>query len=130
MGISRNGAHSAWLPLTDDTVKRGLSRAFAHSASRGRITGMIKLKDRLRLTPLALAIGLGLLAGCSTVNELIGSEESVDYKSTVRGDPLSIPPDLTQAHQGRSEEHTSELQSRGHLVCRLLLDKKKDNVDG
>src|SRR5690625_5777881 len=25
----------------------------------------------------------------------------------------------------RSEEHTSELQSRGHLVCRLLLDKKK-----
>src|SRR5437870_9017249 len=26
--------------------------------------------------------------------------------------------------QGRSEEHTSELQSRGHLVCRLLLEKK------
>src|SRR5437660_9452699 len=29
-----------------------------------------------------------------------------------------------QAHT-RSEEHTSELQSRGHLVCRLLLEKKK-----
>src|SRR5437870_7364734 len=27
--------------------------------------------------------------------------------------------------QHRSEEHTSELQSRGHLVCRLLLEKKK-----
>src|SRR5690625_5488813 len=27
--------------------------------------------------------------------------------------------------QDRSEEHTSELQSRGHLVCRLLLEKKK-----
>src|SRR5690625_6095510 len=27
--------------------------------------------------------------------------------------------------QARSEEHTSELQSRGHLVCRLLLEKKK-----
>src|SRR5690625_1658875 len=26
--------------------------------------------------------------------------------------------------QARSEEHTSELQSRGHLVCRLLLEKK------
>src|SRR5690625_5819526 len=26
----------------------------------------------------------------------------------------------------RSEEHTSELQSRGHLVCRLLLDKKNN----
>src|SRR5690625_6838772 len=29
----------------------------------------------------------------------------------------------------RSEEHTSELQSRGHLVCRLLLEKKKDDYD-
>src|SRR5207253_7183329 len=29
------------------------------------------------------------------------------------------------AFQLRSEEHTSELQSRGHLVCRLLLEKKK-----
>src|SRR5690625_6795233 len=27
--------------------------------------------------------------------------------------------------ESRSEEHTSELQSRGHLVCRLLLEKKK-----
>src|SRR5439155_25793314 len=29
------------------------------------------------------------------------------------------------ARRLRSEEHTSELQSRGHLVCRLLLEKKK-----
>src|SRR5690554_7491345 len=29
------------------------------------------------------------------------------------------------AHDDRSEEHTSELQSRPHLVCRLLLEKKK-----
>src|SRR5690606_39894331 len=29
---------------------------------------------------------------------------------------------------GRSEEHTSELQSRENLVCRLLLEKKKRNV--
>src|SRR5205814_8600518 len=30
-----------------------------------------------------------------------------------------------RCHQGRSEEHTSELQSLRHLVCRLLLEKKK-----
>src|SRR5437870_9398005 len=29
----------------------------------------------------------------------------------------------------RSEEHTSELQSRGHLVCRLLLEKKKKKIN-
>src|SRR2546422_5144619 len=42
----------------------------------------------------------------------------------------TVPPrwllDLAQAHGlKRSEEHTSELQSRLHLVCRLLLEKKK-----
>src|SRR5207253_7508732 len=39
-------------------------------------------------------------------------------KSTYR--PTVVPGGRT-----RSEEHTSELQSRGHLVCRLLLEKKK-----
>src|SRR5437870_7682408 len=34
------------------------------------------------------------------------------------------------AHILRSEEHTSELQSRGHLVCRLLLEKKKNQDTG
>src|SRR5439155_6236294 len=33
-----------------------------------------------------------------------------------------------QQAQERSEEHTSELQSRGHLVCRLLLEKKKKKI--
>src|SRR5690554_2274986 len=38
----------------------------------------------------------------------------------------AAPPDLTLvARVRRSEEHTSELQSRPHLVCRLLLEKKK-----
>src|SRR2546422_1972524 len=32
-----------------------------------------------------------------------------------------------EIEQNRSEEHTSELQSRLHLVCRLLLEKKKRN---
>src|SRR5690554_7586980 len=32
---------------------------------------------------------------------------------------------VTVLKEGRSEEHTSELQSRPHLVCRLLLEKKK-----
>src|SRR3712207_7413735 len=34
---------------------------------------------------------------------------------------------LGWAMLGRSEEHTSELQSRQYLVCRLLLEKKKNN---
>src|SRR5207253_9491674 len=48
--------------------------------------------------------------------------------SAGRGGPRG---ELSRPHLGpaswcRSEEHTSELQSRGHLVCRLLLEKKKE----
>src|SRR3989449_2827023 len=39
--------------------------------------------------------------------------------------PLRMPALTPFASLGRSEEHTSELQSRLHLVCRLLLEKKK-----
>src|SRR5207244_7769757 len=41
--------------------------------------------------------------------------------SALAGHRLPCP----AAHCGRSEEHTSELQSPDHLVCRLLLEKKK-----
>src|SRR3989442_11602604 len=41
-----------------------------------------------------------------------------DRRSDVLDHPLDVEP-------LRSEEHTSELQSRPHLVCRLLLEKKK-----
>src|SRR5690554_7267979 len=36
---------------------------------------------------------------------------------------------LLRARRARSEEHTSELQSRPHLVCRLLLEKKKNRIN-
>src|SRR5690625_1787207 len=51
-----------------------------------------------------------------------GIVDVADVQSPIRG--LSV-------HRGRlvrSEEHTSELQSRGHLVCRLLLEKKNSDV--
>src|SRR5215469_18609512 len=38
---------------------------------------------------------------------------------------LRAPPPASMAAEQRSEEHTSELQSRRDLVCRLLLEKKK-----
>src|SRR3712207_7971499 len=54
-------------------------------------------------------------------------------------DEWDAPETLRQRRQGRraggthdprrSEEHTSELQSRQYLVCRLLLEKKKKHID-
>src|SRR5690554_7485601 len=55
---------------------------------------------------------------------------------TVDSDALFYAPAFSSALRGfslgallnRSEEHTSELQSRPHLVCRLLLEKKKKTI--
>src|SRR5207253_10735933 len=46
-------------------------------------------------------------------------------RSTMRCDHLRVWTGACEHTRRRSEEHTSELQSRGHLVCRLLLEKKK-----
>ena len=46
-------------------------------------------------------------------------------------DPMDHLIEMTskQINKLRSEEHTSELQSRQYLVCRLLLEKKKNNTN-
>src|SRR5699024_12697258 len=46
---------------------------------------------------------------------------------TTRSPRTSAPPTTSCPTPPRSEEHTSELQSRFDLVCRLLLEKKKQN---
>src|SRR2546429_3181769 len=50
------------------------------------------------------------------------------YADRVTGSMQRALDEMTRRRkiQARSEEHTSELQSRLHLVCRLLLEKKKD----
>src|SRR5437870_9688734 len=51
----------------------------------------------------------------------------VPARSAVSGVARDVDADRAALRRSaRSEEHTSELQSRGHLVCRLLLEKKKN----
>src|SRR5687767_15353128 len=57
-----------------------------------------------------------VLTGSSVRLKAMAGERLVGF---VVGDP--------QPHEGRSEEHTSELQSLAYLVCRLLLEKKKQD---
>src|SRR5690554_7467269 len=54
------------------------------------------------------------------MRDLVLLEEEADAVAHLLGDPAA--PLLSRLE--RSEEHTSELQSRPHLVCRLLLEKK------
>src|SRR2546422_2900677 len=48
--------------------------------------------------------------------------------TSIRRGEIQAPRDVGPSRDQRSEEHTSELQSRLHLVCRLLLEKKKNNA--
>src|SRR2546422_1304148 len=56
---------------------------------------------------------------------LFRSRARVMLTATTAGVPESA---TTESTVKRSEEHTSELQSRLHLVCRLLLEKKKKHI--
>src|SRR5450432_4502119 len=47
------------------------------------------------------------------------------FRSPLSGDPVDATWEIKALKENRSEEHTSELQSRSDLVCRLLLEKKK-----
>src|SRR3712207_8019291 len=65
----------------------------------------------------------------SRVSSLRTTGPAMSHDGTSRADPgTSAPPPTvgaTEKPTRRSEEHTSELQSRQYLVCRLLLEKKK-----
>src|SRR2546427_1919030 len=55
------------------------------------------------------------------IRDALGSEHPERARECLRGDARAL--------RMRSEEHTSELQSQSNLVCRLLLEKKKQEND-
>src|SRR5256885_3043862 len=91
------------------------------------------LTDDLQASPPEVQIGLSRV-GVTGVRKAIrlsyaGTEKlvSADIECTVDLDPAQKGVHMSRFPElfGRSEEHTSELQSPCNLVCRLLLEKKK-----
>src|SRR5690554_3081124 len=56
-------------------------------------------------------------------------QQYLKYIAEAQSLKLELAADYLVMAAWRSEEHTSELQSRPHLVCRLLLEKKKNNIN-
>src|SRR5699024_12779987 len=77
---------------------------------------------RSRVCPKFNRIGFALTGGNTTSpHKTQKTCRCGAFQSTTATGPVTVP----QSHpHGRSEEHTSELQSRFDLVCRLLLEKK------
>src|SRR5690554_3841660 len=74
-------------------------------------------------------VGAGLV-GCEFANDLLAGGHAVSLVAPEAAPLPRLLPEplgraLGEAFEERSEEHTSELQSCPHLVCRLLLEKKK-----
>src|SRR5690554_7248680 len=93
------------------------ARTAAFSFREGPVFTNLMLADEINRTP------------PKTQSSLLEAME--ERQVTVDGEPRMLPePFMVIAtqnpveYEGRSEEHTSELQSRPHLVCRLLLEKK------
>src|SRR5437870_7343851 len=74
-----------------------------------------------------VAVGLILLMGSGLLIRGWQRAQSIDTGLQTKNVVDGLCPLPPADQQSRSEEHTSELQSRGHLVCRLLLEKKKYN---
>lgn len=74
-----------------------------------------------------LALSGVVLASCSTVDEIVGSEQ-VDYKSTVRGDPLNLPPDLSKAQINPQYTNSSGQASANRYNQEV--DRANANRDG
>src|SRR3712207_8829627 len=74
-------------------------------------------------------------SGCASTSDKAStsrSARSARCRYSIPRDPLcpvvDQQPTIRQRCDSRSEEHTSELQSRQYLVCRLLLEKKKKHM--
>src|SRR2546422_968802 len=106
-----------------------VTRPFASTVAR-----LASLVTHVMVRPVSAlpAASFGVAVSCSVVptttlaGEGVTSTEATGAGVTVT---LDVPlfPSLVECDR-RSEEHTSELQSRLHLVCRLLLEKKKHNT--
>src|SRR2546426_4635961 len=95
-------------------------------SSKGESSGA---RNRRRVTWTVDSVLMFTTAG-STSSAIFAKEfESSAGEATVRGLASETPVDVLAARtprESRSEEHTSELQSPCNLVCRLLLEKKKE----
>src|SRR3712207_7790261 len=65
--------------------------------------------------------------GRTAVGVIANRAHSIDVVRARFSSPARSASACAPAPGGRSEEHTSELQSRQYLVCRLLLEKKKNH---
>src|SRR5690625_6402736 len=89
--------------------------------------GLLKLENDILFKTIALDLeGVHISQALQTIADVADLKLMYSEDLLLNEKVVSLKkPSVSLYEALRSEEHTSELQSRGHLVCRLLLEKKK-----
>src|SRR5690625_5220009 len=127
--LRRRGAIADLLPIIAFAAATGIIAtvtgglfAFIGRLPSGESTGALEGEDAV----IGFLVICAAVASALLLPSAIGFGGSAARLSLVRRERDLAAMRLVGGTTGqRSEEHTSELQSRGHLVCRLLLEKKK-----
>src|SRR5689334_786867 len=116
--MTTRGARPDWEPITLSGDESGRDRlVLEHIPLLKHIVGRMLAPAGVERDDLYGIGMLGLIAAADSWDASRGLKFSTYAYHKVRARRPRSPP--------RSEEHTSELQSQFHLVCRLLLEKKK-----
>src|SRR5439155_9394720 len=106
-----------WLPRDLVQSRDGRQTIWVHAVSMGEATAVVPLVQQLKTRYPAARVCV------SNVTET--GKETVLRQLAGQAEHLYFPVSVTVDTHTRSEEHTSELQSRGYLVCLILLEKKE-----
>src|SRR5256886_12207133 len=125
-GAGRAGRHAPQLhvqrPLQDGVAQLELRRTPCLQAQPPRSQRLVQLAG------VRAAVGMQYIV--QLASEYFGDRAQMPALAHAV-DAHDVPPAIQQADEvrERSEEHTSELQSQSNLVCRLLLEKKKNALN-
>src|SRR2546430_12725589 len=91
------------------------------------------LKNLGLISRLMIAVGVAIVAGGGVQTVLLVAEGAAEHSARLLREQketlLFLAPLVADQALVRSEEHTSELQSQSNIVCRLLLEKKKNKTN-
>src|SRR5687768_18178454 len=85
-------------------------------------TTLFRSQTLFRILPTPVVVADSVDSALMTTSITETGKDRINGEGIMNRPPMLL---CVLALAGRSEEHTSELQSRLHLVCRLLLEKKK-----
>src|SRR5437870_11518797 len=122
--VSENGQEQQIEVAMDlRSLQKPLKEKYRNDPNASQIT--LRAKGGQTDVPVTCSVDIGRTIYHAEAHKGVGGAGTGACSGDLLLGALAACAQITCQMVARSEEHTSELQSRGHLVCRLLLEKKK-----